>query len=245
MYLVAIAQLHEGADDLSQLAFDLGVMLYDLKLALSAGIPAVVLATTDESRAAAAAEAIDRQGHRAVSCDRRALVAGSAMVALRDFRFEADALVAGSTGELLPYEDLSVLLRASHRTTQVSTEVVKERKLTPGRAIVTGGLMLSKSTQKEVVSHTTSHEQVLYLFRSSGATPWILRERSARYTGLGAELRPTSVENIGTVIRLLRERAPRAPYDERLMRARPIRGVAEGVEACDILAQLLAKSLAR
>jgi len=90
-------------------------------------------------------------------------------------------------------------------------------------AIATGGLIMSKKTTREVTTKTETREQVLYLFRKSGGAPWILRERAARYMGLGADLRPTSLENFGTTIRRLRELAPLAFYDERLMSGRPVR----------------------
>ena len=73
----------------------------------------------------------------------------------------------------------------------------------------------------------------------------ILRERSARYKGLGADLRPSSFENFATTLRHLRERAPGAFYDDRLMSARPIRGVIDGIPATDILAYLLAAHAAK
>jgi hypothetical protein len=85
---------------------------------------------------------------------------------------------------------------------------------------------------------------VLYLFRQSGAPAWILREREARYTGLGAELRPTSFENFSTTLRQLRLRAPVAMVDERLLAPRAIRGLAEGIDATDVLAHLIVLHLA-
>jgi len=93
---------------------------------------------------------------------------------------------------------------------------VKEKKFSAGRALLTGGLMLTKSTTKE--QRVTSHEaeQVIYLFRASGETPWIVRERGAIYTGLGADLKPSSAQSFQTLIAKLRESAPHAVYDERL-----------------------------
>ena len=103
---------------------------------------------------------------------------------------------------------------------------------------------MSKKSTRDVTTRTDTREQVLYLFRRSGAAPWILRERSARYAGLGADLHPTSLENFATTTRLLRAYAPQAIFDERFMVSRPIRGVADGIEATDVLAHLLATYLA-
>jgi hypothetical protein len=227
------------------LATDLGTTAYELRLTLGAGFPAVVLATTDEARAASVERTLRARGHRVVSCARREVVPSSAMTVLRDFELRPGgvAAVAGAF-EVLPYDDLGALLRASHRAVTETTTEVKERKFRPGMALATGGLVLSKTTTKEVTSRTEEREQVLYLFRRSGAPPWLLRERSARYGGLGAELGRTSLENFATLTKKLRGLAPSAFYDERLMSARAVRGVAEGADAADLLAHLLAMDAA-
>lgn len=168
------------------------------------------------------------------------------MTELRSFRMDATGLRADDDSPAqLPYEDIGALLRAVHRSTSRTTEKITERKFRPAMAALTGGLVLSKKVSREVTTETTQHEQVLYVFRKSGSPAWILRERSAHYGGLGTDLRPTSVENFQTTIRRIRERAPDAAYDERLMNGRAVRGVAEGVAATDILAHLLSRSLRR
>jgi hypothetical protein len=102
---------------------------------------------------------------------------------------------------------------------------------------------MSKKTTREVVTRADQREQVLYIFRRSGASAWILRERSALYGGLGADLRPSSFESFAATVARLRMSAPEAAYDERLMNSRPVRGVAVGVEAADIYAHLIAQHL--
>ncbi len=247
MNLVAIGDLRGTIDDaIRPLASDLDTTPYELRLVLNAGLPAVVLTTVDESLARAAVAAIARHGHAAISCDRRDVVPSSGMTLLRDFQLEKTGLLAHlGSGDQLSYADIAVMLRATHRTTSETTEEVKERKLRPVMAIATGGLVLSKTTARTVTSSRAHNEQVLYIFQRGAAPPWLLRERSAHYGGLGAELRPTSLENYATTIRRLRECAPHAVYDERLMRNRPLRGVADGIEATDVYAHLLAKHLAK
>jgi hypothetical protein len=245
MHLVAIGELHGPLEAaIRPLADDLGTTPYELRLLLNAGLPAVVLATLDETLARAAWAAVMRHGHVPIACNRSEVVPSVRMTLLRDFCL-AEAGLAARTGssDILPFDDIAVILRATHQTTTETIEKIKERKLRPVMAIATGGLVLSKTTQREVASRTEHREQALYLFRRSGQQPWLLRERAARYGGLGAELRPTSLDNFATTIRRLRERAPGAAYDERLVHSRPIRGVAEGIEATDLLAHLLALHL--
>jgi len=143
-------------------------------------------------------------------------------------------------GEELPFADIGVLVRAMHRSTTTTTEQVKERKLRPVMAVATGGLVTSKKTTRETTRHEEHREQVLYVFRRCGEPPWILRERGAIYGGLGADIAPTAFENFQTTIRRLRELAPAAAYDERLMTSRTVRGVADGSDATDLLAYLIA-----
>jgi hypothetical protein len=245
--VIAITELRGPLEEAARLlAPDLGTTAYELKLALSGGLPAVALMTPDGSRAAAAVDAIVRRGHRAVSCARSDVVSSSGMTALRDFGMDATEVVSNSrAAERLPFSDILALLRASHRTTTVTKTELKERKLRPGMAIATGGLVLTKTTTREVTSKSEDREQVLYLFRRSGGAPWILRERSARYAGLGGDVGRTTLENFATTIRRLCALAPRAVYDERLVTARAVRGVADGVDATDLLAHLIGLDLAR
>jgi hypothetical protein len=245
MFLVAIAELHGGVDtNLGSLAAELGTTLYELRLLLNAGLPAVVVASVDAAKARAAEAALGRHGHSVVACDRADIVPTRAMTALTDFAFTPHGLLpgGGATREL-PFDDVGALLRATQRTTTETVEEVSERKFRPGMAIATGGLVLSKKKTREVAVRTEQREQVLYLFRRSGEPAWILRERGARYGGLGGALRPTALENFQTTIARLRQSAPRAAYDERLMNGRPVRGVADGGDATDILAHLLATYL--
>ncbi len=247
VHLLAIAALTRSLDAaLSPLATVLGTTVYELRLLLNAGFPAVVLATVDPALARAAEGAVIRAGHRAVSLDRADMTPNRDMTALSAFRFEGDGLTAseGSPARL-PYEDIGVLLRAMHRSATETTEVVKGRELRPIAAIATGGLVISKKTTREVTTRTEHKEQVLYLFRRSNAPPWILRERGADYRGLGGALSPTSLLNFQSTIAAIRKHAPDAAYDERLMNARPIRGVADGALATDMLAYLVAKDLLR
>jgi hypothetical protein len=245
MYIVAIGEIKGTPDDLIRpLAADLETTPYELRLVLNAGLPAVVLVTVDEAPARAAAAAILRHGHRPILCDRRNIVSSTQMTLLRDFKFRNDDLLAqeGSDRRLC-YGDIAVLLRATHRTSSETTEQVKERKLRPVMAIATGGLVLSKTTTRTVTTSTANSEQVLYIFPRDATKPWLLKERSAQYGGLGEQRSVTSFENFNTTIRELRKRCPGAAYDERLKTSRPVRGVAEGTEATDIYAHLLATYL--
>lgn len=246
MYLVAIAELGKNpvGPELGSLATELGTSAYDLRLVLNAGLPAVVLITAEQKLAASAADAIVRHGHAAVVCDRTKLTPSAQLTTLRHFELSAHELIADrASGEAMPLAELTVIVRAVHRSSQQSVEQVKERKLRPAMALATGGLVLSKTVTKEVTTTTSSREQVLYLFRRGAQQPWLLRERLANYAALGEAMALASFENFATTTKRLRELCPAAAYDERLMNSRPIRGIGDGGDAIDILAHVLAEHL--
>lgn len=248
MYLVAIAALNGKPDtaQLSSLAEDLGTTAYDLRLVLNAGLPAVVLTSAEEALARAAEAAIARRGHVPVACDRRTILPSAQLTTLRQFELTGTDLVADrGSGEAMPLAELSIIVRAVHRSSQHTVEQVKEKKLRPLMAVATGGLVMSKTVTKEVSTTTSNREQVAYLFRRGSAHPFLLRERSASYATLGAAMARSSFENFTKTIARLRELAPHAAYDDRLMNSRPIRGMGDGSDAVDILAHLIAQHSGR
>ncbi len=118
--------------------------------------------------------------------------------------------------EPLRYDDILALIRATHKTRTDTRAEVTQKKMSVGRALMTGGVMMTKSVKSEERSTSTDREQVLYIFRSSGETPWILRERATSYAALGAAAAPSSFQNFMTTIARLRASAPSAVFDERL-----------------------------
>jgi len=246
MFIVAIAKIEgEVEHAIRPLSEALGTTAYELKLVFNAGLPAIVRVTADESQALSAKKAIAAFGHWPILCRRSDVVQSARTRELRNFRFAPEGLVPEQgSNQRLSYDDVSVLLSATHRTTSETSEQVKERQFRPMAAVLSGGLILTKTTKRTVTSTTARIEQVLYIF-SRSQPPYLLRERSANYTELGARRSPTSFENFNTTIEILRSRCPAARYDERLRTNRPIRGVAEGVEATDIYAHILSEYLSQ
>jgi hypothetical protein len=192
--------------------------------------------------------------HGAVSCDAAEVVPSGAMVPLRRFTFEADALVAPDVPVArLPYADVLGIFRASHQTRTETRTETKSKQFSAGRALLTGGLVLTKNVSREEKSVSQEREQLAYLFRVGGDTPWVLRERSTHYAGLGAALGPSSAQNFVATMTRLRQLCPGAVYDERLMSPRnaPSRTIRSGsgssesvgvssASGVDLIAHLLA-----
>jgi hypothetical protein len=261
MLVVALAELGTSVEaETHALAADLGVTVYEARLRLAAGLPCIVLSTPDRDLALEMLRKLRARGHGAVAFDARAVVPASSMVAVRKYRLEADALELDSadgappSAERLPYTEMTVLLRAMHRSSREQRVDVKEVKLRPMAAIATGGLILTKTVNKEVRSTVEEREQVLYVF-GKGKPPWLLRESTAQSSGRGEAMHATRALNFAASVRILRERAPHAAYDERLLAVKKLpeppvnpnelRGQERATGGMDLLAHALALWLSR
>lgn len=259
MFVVALLRLRAAPDDEAQaLAVDLGVTAFEAGQLVRGILPSIVLKTPRRARVVELLGKLRQRGHDAVACDAGAVAASEAMHGLRGFRFEGELLLSlnqNGSSERLPWCDVIALVRATHRSAGGTLETSRERKLNLGRALLTQGLSSHKTVTKGTMHKVEQREPVLYLYRRDGP-PWLASESRCRYEGLGAELRPGRLENFNTLVRLLRERLPAVPYDERLIHVRgggervqgDLVGAQSGssnVGAVDLLAHLVAMSIVK
>ncbi len=223
MFAVALLNLASAPEaEAQKLAGDLGVTVFEAGQLVRGTLPSIILKTPDRARALALMEKLRARGHEAAACDVSLVTPVEQLHELRDFRLEPDALVSlnpAGGSERLPWGEVVALVRAVQKGTGRSTEKTTERKFNLGKAVLTGGLSVSSAVTRETSREVDERDPVLFLFRRAGA-PWVARESRCRYEGLGAELKAARPENFNTLVRLLRERLPGAPFDDRLMRAR-------------------------
>jgi hypothetical protein len=256
--LVALISLATSVEvEAPLLAADLGMTTYEAALLLRAPSPVPLLRTEDRARAIALLGKLHARGHDALGCDARVVVSADEMTQVRTFRIEPDALVVGGAdggADRLAWGDAVAVVRAIHRSRTEHVEKSSQRQLAIGRAALSGGLLLTKKVTTEKTHSAEEREQVFYVFREGGR-PLIVQQSRTRYDGLGAELRPSQLENFATLLRVVRERAMGAAYDERLLAPRPgnerVRAGANGAisasssDGVDLLAHLVAMAVSR
>ena len=97
MHVVAITFLASPLEtEAAELAAHLGTTAYEERLKLAAGLPAIVLMSADASRARQLCADLQSRGHGAVTCSADDALPSGAMVSLRRFAFDDDAIVATS-----------------------------------------------------------------------------------------------------------------------------------------------------
>lgn len=256
MDIVAIVALGRPAsEEAPTLAADLGVTSYEVSVMLRAPTPIVVLRSEDRARTVELLGKLRSRGHEAVACELDAVVSSDDMFRPKSFRFDGNEFIGqgGGREHRLCATDVAALVRATHESHLETTVKTRERKISVGRVAMSGGLMMTKEASGEARRVTDEREAVLYVYRSNGPA-WLLASTQMRYDGLGADMRRSRTENFEVLVKTLRELAPSAPYDVRLLAVHPsptvIAGGPKHLSASssgtiDLLAHIVALSLGR
>ncbi len=213
--------------EVAALAPALGLGIFEARQVLSRVPPVVLLATGDAAAARALLALVRGRGHGAVACDASAVTTGSDMASPRELRFESDRLVVESPAmapHAIAYADVMLIAEATHAREEEKLEERTESKLSLGRAVLSGGLIRSKSTTVTSRAASEDRERVIYVMHARGGGHVLLRELRLRYGGLGARAGRTVAENFATLRAMLVEHTPGARFDDRLVRARRAAG---------------------
>ena len=193
----------------------LGVTAFDVRPSMTAEPPAVLTVLADPGHAAATVAALHAAGVQATV---RPIDVAPTYVEVRQLELTAAGVrVADRSGTPIdvPYAEIDALIRVISTTVQSSTKEVRERKLSLGRSMMTGGLMNTKVEKKQVTSRQTDSDELLYVFHGA-AQPLRLSESEMTYQGLGANLQPSRLANFNFIADELRRNAPHASFDDRL-----------------------------
>jgi len=206
--------------ELGHLAAILGGTAYDLRLRIMGEPPVVLVNRLSPQSALALLNEIRARGHGAVVCDQTQVKASSEMFLPRDFSFGPETLTltghSNHPGIILAYDLIAALVLATQAIEVISEEQHKGKKFSAARTVATGGLVRSRKVKKQIRSEQAERESVLYLFCRTDPKHIFLQESRMHYLGLAEHKCPTRLDNFATLVRLLRERAPAALFDDRL-----------------------------
>ncbi|MGE5233309.1 MAG: hypothetical protein ACM3OB_04300 [Acidobacteriota bacterium] len=145
--------------------------------------------------------------------------ADAEQIQVRRFTLDADALsVLDRTGRAasLRWDDIQLLVHGRRLRPDTQIQTVRRKKLSIPRAILTGGLLMTK-TEVDRKRVTRGESEAFVVVEGSRAPSLCLRQLEIDYRGLGAPLAPSQAENFRRLVEALRQRAPRAVFDESLL----------------------------
>jgi hypothetical protein len=223
MHIAAIYNLPDHKDDLAEaLAAALGTTVYEARsrLRVPGKGPLVAASCRDREAAETIAERLASGGFDAIVLHQDEIETESVQFIVKKFRLDDVALgVESGNGQNLTvdYRSIDLLLRGTSIAMKTEIETVKERKFSLGRAVLSGGLVMSRTEQIKREIRTEEREGFFNLY--CGRLPTLVfRESVLVYDSPGFALKPSRFENFAYLISELRHRQPEAIFDERLLR---------------------------
>jgi len=220
MYVVALQFDQHAGDALAvRLAAVLGRTLLEARGRVSApeGGPAVLATFGTAAAAAAYADELRSRGFEVLVLAPEATETERQRFVVRGFKLGPEGLTARSRqgATELAWRDVRLLLRGVVRVEHKRTQTVERRELSLGRAVITGGLMVTKPVKTSKTETLIENEGFLHLYPASGR-PLVFRQSDLNYAGLGPALQHSVAANFARLVAALRAACPDARYDERL-----------------------------
>ncbi len=219
MKLVAVVRAPEHPEDAAAaVATATGMTLAEARMRLAPEPPAL-LARLPPDQADALATALTRSGVSALAVEASVPTDSDRTLAAK-LGMTGTAVTftpVGGDPLVVPWTEVLAILRGT-RTSRLEVErTQKTRSLSVGVALATGGLRVTRQTEKTFRSSEESPEQVILVYARDGGAA-LISERQLDISCLGPGLHPSSAANMAEVARLLREKARGAFHDERLLR---------------------------
>ncbi|HYH95047.1 hypothetical protein [Hyalangium sp.] len=219
MWLVASVRTPvDGEGAAAALGKALGLSLAEARIRLAPEPPAILASLAPEPAAALVA-ALRQAGLAVLALEVAAPSGGLRVMARTAVLGPLGGTFQARTGAPveLPWGDVITLLRGASTVRSETESTQKSAKFSAATAIATSGLKLSRSVERTTRSQQEETEQAI-LLHGRGGQRVVLRERELDFSCLGAAMQPTRTANMVALARLLKERAPAAFYDERLLR---------------------------
>ena len=218
MKLVAVLKTPSDLENARALvAQALGCTAAEASMRLAAEPPSLLASLPDED-AEKLVQTLRAAKLAAVSCP--VSVPAEGRIIARTLALAPDAVTftdrQGATLRI-EWSELTALLRGQQmvRMQNATTQKVKQFSMT--RAVITQGLSFSKTTEKTVRSQAEEVTHFVRVYSSSGA--WAsVEDNQMAFACLGPDLQSTKLGNVNKVVELLRQRAPKAHFDDRLLR---------------------------
>lgn len=222
MHIVAIHSLKEDKQNMAgALATVMGVTVYEAlsRLRPPGSGPVVVAVFAGHDPAAELTAKLRSGGFHASLLTAGEIEAEARHWLVKRFtlgELELKVETAGGRSRTFAYQDIELILRGTGISHTTETETSKERSISLGRALLTGGMMISKTT-KTVRGVTTQQREGFFSLYAGEGPPLFFNENVLAYETLGPALRLSRGANFLYLLAELRRCCPGAVYDERLL----------------------------
>jgi hypothetical protein len=214
-----VAQLDGAA--LRQAAAAIGLAAADVRMRLSGLLPRVLLSDREGDELAEAAAALNRLGFATIICDPALAPTDDERIVGRRVEITGERLRVWDGADAChecQRADVALIQRGVRATVERRTVTTTQSRLDPARAILSGGLILTKKTTQSQTLTNETRDAFLLIQRADGAGDLMLYERRLDYRFLGPEMQPSSHPNFERLVARVRLFCPAVPVDDRVAR---------------------------
>lgn len=219
MRLVAIVRSPTRPDEAARAVADAASLtLAEARMRLAPEPPAL-LARLEPDRANALVARLRTVGLAALAVDANCPTDKERTVARIVALADKEVTFTPRSGDVMGVEwsEVLAILRGVRSSRSEVERTEKAKRFSPGSALITGGVVMTRMSKQTVRSSEEATEQVILVYARDGRAA-VLTESQLDFSCLGTEMQPSSTGNMVQLARRLRERANVAFYDERLLR---------------------------
>lgn len=203
---------------MSDIASVTGLSAADVRTRMAGVAPWVLVVSANADPLAEAQNALSKLQVRAMVCDPAVAPSDADRVIVRSLAIGPSYIKAtdGAGQEhTCALQNVAMIQRGTRSSTSVQTTKTTERKFSAGRALLTGGLSLTKKEVIEQTKKTETNERFVLVARNDGEGDFMLYERRLNYQFLGAGMQASSYANLESVVALLKSHTAK-DIDDRL-----------------------------
>ncbi len=226
--LLVVLRIPPGPDAAATAATATGLALADVGRRLVGPLPRIIMVDPDRAVIESAQERLQTGGFMVAACDPDAVPEDDDRIVSRKLGFVDGGLVAHDgqgTPHVCPKNAIFLFQRGVRIAMSTKTTKETTRKLDVGRAILSGGLLLSKKTTTSTTQFAESRESFLVIHRNDGEPDIIVYERGTDYRVLGSAMQASSFANLEALTKQIAALAPKAPVDARIGRPGFVNGL--------------------
>ena len=222
MYLVVLHdwKMEEGAVA-KVIAEKLGTVAFEARQKISGGSPVVIATFADKDHARALVASLTQEDLPAFMIDKEEVRKHHSACYVHRFVLEEEALkVESRDGECceIEYGTIDLLLVAVCKAGEIQTTGTEtNRKFSLGKTLLAGGLPMTKQVKTEKIVTVEERDESLWLYTHDRAL-FIFDRPVMNYDGLGEAMQFTRDLNFNHLKNELKRLAPRARFDNRLIK---------------------------
>jgi len=216
---VVVGRIPEGTEALSTAARIAGLALPDATRLLTGTLPRILLRATPEGGSLTLA--LTAAGFVAWSTDLAEVPTDAQRLVVRSLEWEADGFQvvdAKGTSHACPAAAARLLQRGARTHSSTTVSQTKETRFDLGKAVLSGGLLLTKTVTRVQETTTQAKEPFLLLHRSDGQPDLMFYEHRVGYQCLGADMGGATLANFNRLCLRLQALCSAAPLDDRVGR---------------------------